>query len=107
LGSLEAVSLKQAREKAAGDRLDFAEGRDPVLEAKAEAERHRQAMARTTNFQIAAQSYIKAHEASWRNEKHRAQWGSTLSRYVYPVFGDRPVSTLTTADVLRVLTPIW
>jgi len=45
-------------------RQDFAEGHDPVLEAKAKAERERQPMARITNFEIAAQSYIKL-QAEW------------------------------------------
>jgi hypothetical protein len=29
-------------------------------------------------FRQAADRYIVAHEAAWRNEKHRWQWGQTL-----------------------------
>jgi integrase len=51
--------------------------------------------------------YLQAHAASWKNEKHRAQWSATLESLAFPVIGDRPVSAITTADVLRVLQPHW
>jgi hypothetical protein len=38
-------------------------------------------------FRAAATDYVAAHEAGWKNEKHRAQWTSTLATYAYPVFG--------------------
>jgi hypothetical protein len=49
----------------------------------------------------------EAHGPGWRNAKHRAQWINTLTEYAFPPIGDRPVSAIDTADVLRVLTPIW
>ena len=36
-----------------------------------------------------------------------AQWETTLRQYVFPRLGDQLVHTITTADVLAVLTPIW
>jgi integrase len=44
---------------------------------------------------------------SWKNPKHAAQWINTLKRYAFPLIGPRPVSQITSADVLRILSPIW
>ncbi len=46
-------------------------------------------------------------DAKRKNDKHRAQWSSTLSNYAYPQFGDRSVAEVDQAAVLRVLDPIW
>ena len=42
----------------------------------------------------------------FRNEKHKAQWKSTLGTYAAPLRA-KPVDTITTDDVLAVLKPIW
>jgi hypothetical protein len=43
--------------------------------------------AKTTTFDAARDAYIAAHEASWRNAKHRQQWSNTLATYASPVIG--------------------
>lgn len=58
-------------------------------------------------FKECAESYIKAHRASWRNHKHRAQWRATLTTYAEPVVGKAPVQAIDTGLVLKVLEPIW
>jgi hypothetical protein len=42
----------------------------------------------------------------FRNEKHKAQWKSTLETYAAPLRA-KPVDTIATDDVLAVLKPIW
>ena len=42
----------------------------------------------------------------FRNEKHKAQWKSTLATYAAPL-KDKPVDTIGTDDVLAVLRPSW
>jgi integrase len=44
--------------------------------------------------------------ADFRNEKHKAQWKSTLETYAAPRRA-KPVNTIATDDVLAVLKPIW
>jgi len=44
--------------------------------------------------------------AGFRNEKHKAQWKSTLESYAAPLRA-KPVDTIGTDDVLAVLKPIW
>lgn len=107
----ESISLATARDKAAALRLQVKAGVDPL------AERHRgaaEALATAQAAQIAgitlkavAEAYVAANEGSWRNDKHRAQWRSTLASYVYPVMGDLPVADIGTAHVLKILEPIW
>lgn len=58
-------------------------------------------------FRQEADSYIAAHRSGWRNDKHAAQWSSTLETYAYPTIGSLPVGEVDTALVLRVLEPIW
>ena len=104
IGGYPSVSLKAAREKA--DTLKGQlrwEGINP-LAAKREGKARRIAC---PTFAAAAQRYIEAHKAAWKNPKHAAQWGATLSTYAYPKFGDLSVSAVETAHVLEALEPIW
>jgi integrase len=57
-------------------------------------------------FGEAADALIESMAPSWRNEKHKAQWGMTLRVYCEPI-RNKPVSDVTTDDVLWVLKPIW
>ena len=43
----------------------------------------------------------------WRNPKHSREWLSSLSRFAFPRIGKMPVSEVSSADVLEILTPIW
>lgn len=107
----DAVTLRDARAKAA-DLLKLVKaGVDPLVQRDADAEAEKaaaQAMqARTKTFRQVAALFIEAHEAGWDNAKHRAQWSATLDAYAYPVMGDLPVAEVQTAHVMQVLTPIW
>jgi integrase len=58
-------------------------------------------------FEAAARQVHKEHSKSFRNSKHITQWITTLESYVFPVFGDRRVDLIESADVLKALSPIW
>jgi len=107
LGSYPAVSLINAREEAAKFRQQIASGNDPIEARKAERTLQQREAAQATTFEQCAQAYIASHEAAWKNEKHRAQWRSTLATYVYPIIGGRPVKAIDTALVMKILEPIW
>jgi integrase len=109
LGSVDFVTLAEARQRAAEARRQIAQGIDPI-DARRKADRAAkaaQANARENDFATVAERYVAAHEPSWRNPKHRAQWRSTLETYAYPVLGDKAVRDIATDDVVRVLRPIW
>ena len=50
---------------------------------------------------------IDLRRPTWRNPKHAAQSSATIEIYANPTIGDKTVDTITAADVLAVLTPIW
>jgi hypothetical protein len=110
-GSLKKVSLAAARKKAIDARLMLSEGQDPLAHRREKEERQtaaeRLAAASSMTFDDCADAHIRAHEAGWRNKKHRQQWRNTLATYVSPVFGRIPVQHVDVALIMKVLEPIW
>ena len=107
LGPLDAVSLAEAREKAADCRRLRLAGIDPI--AHRDAARMQAALdaAKAMTFDECRDAYIKAHAAGWRNAKHRQQWESTLKTYCSPVFGKVSVQAVDVALVMKAVEPIW
>ncbi len=58
-------------------------------------------------FPEAAEQVYAEHQSTWRNEKHAAQWISTLRTYAVPELGSRRINQIETPDILKVLAPIW
>ena len=107
LGSINDFTLKEARERARTARQKVADGIDPIAERSERKAALRANDAKQISFWEAAERYISAHRAGWRNEKHAAQWTSSLERYAKPVIGDLPVAKIGTAHVMQILEPIW
>lgn len=107
LGPLHTVPLAEARIKAQGMRKLLLEGIDPLAEKQRVRTAARLDAARTVTFKSAAESYIEAHRAGWRNAKHADQWTASLESYAYPIIGALPVAEIDTDLMRRVLQPIW
>jgi integrase len=107
LGSAKAIPLKRARELANEARRHRAEGVDPIAQKREQRNARLIEQAKSISFAQCAESYISAHEAGWRNPKHRQQWRSTLSQYVYPTIGGLSVESIDTSLILKCLEPIW
>jgi integrase len=107
LGPVDVVSLADARERAKSARRLLLDGHDPIEVRHSERTARRIEAARVMTFEQCAEAYIRAHAPSWRNDKHKAQWGSTLKTYAYPTLGKLPVAAVDTELVLKVLEPIW
>ena len=58
-------------------------------------------------FDKAAEIVIEMRAATWRNPLTADIWRSSFRRLVSPVIGSKPISEVTSADVLSVLPPIW
>ena len=99
LGSFPTVSLAQAREAAWKNKQTIRDGNDPrdIKEVKTI----------TPTFSQAVDEYLKFKLSEFRNDKHKAQWRSTLETYAFPVIGKKMIDAITVADVLSVLQPIW
>ncbi|MEJ0063319.1 MAG: integrase arm-type DNA-binding domain-containing protein [Alphaproteobacteria bacterium] len=107
LGATHVVSLAEARHRAAEYRRSISDGIDPLAVRKERKEKAKLEASRAITFKDCAVAYIKAHEASWKNEKHAYQWTSTLEGYAYPVIGKMPVHEVNVEHVLAILKPIW
>jgi integrase len=101
LGAYPEVTLAVAHEKARQKKELIRQGINPLHEQKT----LKQAVLWT--FKRCAEVYIESHKAEWTNAKHEAQWPSTLKKYVYPVFGDKPVKDVSQKDVLSVVQAEW
>lgn len=106
-----AVTLAEARERVRRMRDKLRDGKDPIdakeaekAAAKADAAK---AAAGAITFAQVADLFIAAHEAGWRNPKHRQQWRNTLRDYVLPIVGELPVAAVDTGAVVRIIEPLW
>jgi len=98
LGSAASVPLADAREKAASARRMIAQGLNPIDERKRDGG--------IPTFGKMADDVRETLSAGFRNDKHKAQWKSTLETYAAPLRA-KSVDTIATDDVLAVLKPIW
>jgi len=103
LGSAHDVSLAEAREKADEIRRAVKAGRD-VIGEKREAKRLALAI---PSFKIAAETAHGEQQASWRNEKHRQDWLSSLRLYAFDQIGEMRVDQITPQHIKAVLLPVW
>jgi hypothetical protein len=104
LGPFPDVSLADAREAARECRSAVRKAVDPIEDRRTKAAARLTAQALT--FRQVADRYLAAHEAAWRNAKHRYQWRQTLNLACEQI-GNMEVTEIATGDVMRVLEPIW
>lgn len=107
LGPVTLVSLAEARDLAIDAKRALLAGKDPIEARKEDRQAAKLHAAKAITFKEAAEKYIEAHKAGWKNAKHAGQWTSTLETYAYPVFGDLSVAAIDTGLVLKVIEPIW
>jgi integrase len=85
------VSLTLAREKAEAIRQQLARGED---------------LAGAKTFLDVMDDVLDVKQASFRSEKHKAQWRMTLDRYAKALH-KKPIAEITRDDVVETLKPIW
>lgn len=98
LGSAVVVSLLEARQAALQARKVLAAGKDPITSRRA-------AQAQGMTFGEAADAYIAAHKAGWKNDAQADQWTQSLKDHGPD--RDLPVADVDTTTVLRALSRIW
>ena len=107
LGSVNAVSLPEARQKAQDARKQLAAGVDPITARDSVREAQKLEAAQAITFDECADAYIASHRAGWKNPKHAQQWTNTLRTYASPVIGKLTVQSIDTPQLLTALQPIW
>ena len=96
LGPLHAVSLREARLKAAERRRLLADDVNPRDTRSSEI----------PAFGEAFNEFVKAQGASWSNKKHSAQWQMTMDVYAKSL-KNLPVDQIEVGHIQQVLQPIW
>jgi integrase len=101
LGSATLLSLAEARRKSVELRKAVkVDRRDVVMEKKDEA-------AAKVTFCDAARQYHAENRAGWKSAVYARQWLASLENYAFPKLGDVPTGSITAADIITVLKPIW
>ena len=98
LGPYPAVSLAQARHKAATYRVAVADGKDPLRERR---------KAETPTFEQAEEKTYEVLSKRWRSTKTKKNWKQVMARYVRPIIGDMRVDEIGREQVLKILLPVW
>jgi len=101
-GPLKNRSLAEARQKAFELRKLILEGKEPLEEKKQNAISKAIAEAKRITFATVAQQCIESKKLEWKNEKHKAQWTSTINTYVNPVIGKFSIQDIDTSLILKV-----
>jgi integrase len=107
LGSCITVSLAEARDRALECRKLRERDIDPIDAREAAKRQAALERAKSLKFREAAATYMAAHRAAWKNDKHVGQWTATLQTYAYPLLGDVSVQAIDTALIMKVIEPIW
>ena len=110
LGPADAIGLAKARELARAAREQVSLGNDPIEERHAtkaaRREAHLREVASTMTFAECSASYLREHLSTYRNEKHKAQWASSLAR-ANRAFGDLNVAAIDVDAIVKFLGPVW
>ena len=108
LGAFPAVGVADARREASALAAQIREGIDPRAERRREKADQDPPKVEMTTFNSFAHDLIAAKTPEWRNQKHAAQhWANTIQTYASPVIGAKTLDSITTEDILKILTPIW
>jgi integrase len=102
LGPIHKVSIQQARERAAEYREKAYAGIYPISRTPSS-----ETGAIGLTFEQAADEVHRIRKSQWSNGKHVDQWINTLSDHAFPHIGSKSVGSVSTADILKVLSPIW
>ena len=104
LGSLESVTLAQARRKAAFVRAQLQEEAERPREAP---RRRRDASAvKVPTFREACKAHLSQHKAVWR-PSWAVQVEAEMERHLLPAWGDIPVDAISQQDVLDLLRSLF
>ena len=96
LGPYPVVTLKEARDAALQNRRTVWQGLDPRSKSDN----------RVPTFAEAAEKVLAIHAATWKDKRAARHWQQSLRDYAGPI-NRKKVDLVTSADVLKVLTPLW
>ena len=99
LGSIQLVTLAEARHKAYMNRKIARDGGDPCPRKNPKRE--------VPTFREAFEKTYESLSPTWRNKKTALNFRQRAENYVFPVIGDIRVNAIVREDVLLIVKPIW
>lgn len=99
IGSFTYISLAEARDEAYKLQKVIKSGGDPLLNRNQKKD--------VPLFEDAAEMVWKQNLPSWKNEKHKTEWISSIRRYANPVIGILRLDEIKSAHMMKILSPIW
>jgi hypothetical protein len=106
LGPARLFPLAEARDMAMGfERLRF-KGGDPLAFRRAEKAAQSTKPVAVLTFKQVAEEWLAAKGVEW-SAKHRTDILSSLTVHAYPTIGDKAITDIDTAAVLRTIKPKW
>ncbi len=107
LGPYPEIMLAVARDKAREMRELIRQGIDPIEERKAARARLLTSQENAVIFSEATRRFLINKTEELNNQKHAAQWKSTLETYAFPIIGKLLVDEIKFAHLIRILEPNW
>src|SRR5258708_32158202 len=106
LGSLDTVTVDEARDQARQYRKALLDGRDPMIERHAERAKQAKAAAETILFRNAWATVVEGRKDEWKGDDTANAWAASLAS-IDKALGGIPCDQITTAMVHDALAPIW
>ena len=102
LGGFPAVSVKQARGKAAEMREAAYDGISPALYLQ-----QKRGVSDVPTFKEATEKVIELRTPTWTSQRYATKWRESLENHAFPSIGRMQIDSIEVPNVLAVLTPIW
>lgn len=104
LGSVDWVTLAEARAAAAALRADIKKGIEPI---DRETKRNRAAPVQSIpTFEQASRKCYDALSKGW-DDRRKKNWITSLENHIFPLIGRKPIDAVDSAIVRGALEPIW
>lgn len=108
LGSIDDVSLAEARKARDKWAAVLAEGRDPISVRQEEVSSQVAVLNKDDpTFEQYTMTVFEARKAHLRGDGERGRWLSPLKHHLFPKIGKRRLSSLHQRDIADALRPIW
>ena len=104
LGSIQEVSLKEARGAAQQARAFVRKGKDPIKERERRA---REAARAAHTLEEIVHDAFETRKSSLKGDGKPGQWINPLVNHVIPKLGKVPVAEIDQNDIRRTFAPIW
>lgn len=108
LGSIDFMTIDDARDRAVQLRKMIRDGIDPMAERNRDARVVARVKRGNLTFREIAKRVIEKKKPEWGDTgKSEASWTGSLKNHVYPKLGDRDIADIDRLDIRDLLQPLW